>query len=180
VAILATSPAPSPAPWKSAAAREHFDEAQKMQGEGLYPLAIDRLQMALAAEPRAEIERALGECFDAMKQPVLAAVHFARFLESEPKDAEILNRLGSLQLKLGKVEDAGATFEKLKAVDEESARTGLMQVELKRGAREHAAKAYEKAIAHWKAALGYSGGDPRALDGLERSQKALEESRKKR
>ena len=156
-----------PWPW-SPAARSHFDEGRKLQDQALYPYAINQLQLSLSAEPHAEAERALGECFAAMSQPLLASLHFARYVSAAPRDAEILNRLGSLQLELKQPEEAGRTFRALETLDAESAHTGLMQVELKLGEREYAARKYEAALRHYSAALELGHGDPRASDGIAR------------
>lgn len=178
VALALSFASPSPPPWKVPAARAHFDEGRKLQEDGIYPFAIDQLQMSLAKEPRPETELALGECFSAMEQPLLAAVHFARYLEKAPKDAEVRNRLGCLQLRLGKLEEARASFTALRKLDPPSAATGLMQVELKLGDRAYAAEEYEEATAHFKAAVQHGGTDARALDGIAKCRRALDAKKK--
>lgn len=160
-------------PWKVPAARRHFDEGRTFQEQALYPLAIDQYQMSLSGEDRPETERALGECFAAVDQHLLAAIHFARYSARVPGDAEALNRLGCLELKVDKLDSAAATFGSLMKLDPESARTGLFGVELKRGEKHYAAHQYRKAADRFLAAEAVGGSDERALDGTRKSLRAL-------
>jgi tetratricopeptide (TPR) repeat protein len=166
-----------PTPWKKPAARAQFEEGRRLHDQALYPFAVDQLQMSLAAEPRPETERLLGESFAALDQHLLAAIHFARYLDKVPADAEILNRLGCLQLRLGKLEEAAASFRRLSALDPEVGRTGLFGVELKLAERHHAAGEFRKAADRFAAALAIGGTDERAVHGLRRSLRALAETR---
>lgn len=171
LALLLTSAALA-AEWKSAA-REHFDEGRKLQDQALYPLAIDQFQMSLASESHPETEKAIAECFAAAEQPLLAATHFDRYLSREPKDAEAWNRMAGLWLKVNRLDEAANAFRKLKALDPESAKTGLFLVELKLGEKAYTDKLYRKSADHFLAAEALAGMDDRALDGIAKSLRAL-------
>lgn len=171
VQVLAAAAAD--APWKIPVARQQFEEGRKLQEQALYPLAIDQYQMSLAGEDHARTERALGECFAAVDQHLLAAIHFARYVARVPGDAEALNRLGCLQLKVNKLEEAADSFRRLSKLDPESAKTGLFGVELKLGEKQYAAHEYRKAADRFRAAEAVGGADLRARDGLAKSLRAL-------
>ena len=141
----------------------------------MYPPAIDQFQLSLAKETRPETELALGESFAAMDQHLLAAVHFRRYLERNPDDPEILNRLGCLELRLDELEQASATFRRLIRLDRESARTGLVNVDLKLGEQLYKQGQHRAAADRFIAALTVGGTDQRALDGIRKSLKALYE-----
>lgn len=171
LALLLTSAAWA-AEWKSAA-REHFEEGQKLQAQALYPLAIDQYQMSLASESHPETEKAIAECFAAADQHLLAATHFDRYLTKEPQDPEAWNRMGGLWLKVNRLEEAANAFRKLKTFDPESAKTGLFLVELKLGERAYTDKLYRKSADHFLAAEALAGMDDRAMDGIAKSLRAL-------
>ena len=177
--LLALALAFPPKPWNPLAL-EHFDAGRKYQEQSLYPYAIDQFQLSLSTEPHPQTERALGECFAEMKQPLLACIHLERFADKGWPDAESLNRLGCLQLQLNKVDDARKTFVRLEPLDGESAHTGLTQVELQLARKSYDAHDWKASAEHFRAALDLSHGDPRALDGLAHAERMIEESAPKR
>lgn len=171
--ILVSAAFAAELPWKSNDARSKFDEGRKLQDQALYPLAIDQYQMSLEGESRPETEKALGECFAAVDQHLLAATHFERYVAREPKDAEAWNRLGSLWLKVNRLEEAANAYRKLQPLDPESAKTGLFLVELKLGEKYYVEKEYRKSADRFLAAEQVGGTDERALDGIAKSLRML-------
>ena len=173
LALLLAGAALADAPWKSAAAHSQFDEGRKFQDQALYPFAIDQYQMSLASEPRPDTEHALGECFAAVDQPLLAATHFERYLAQASADAEAWNRLGCMWLKVDRLEEAAAAFRHLQPLDPESGRTGLLGVELKLGEKLYRARDYRGSADHFLAAERLVGTDERSLDGIAKALRAL-------
>ncbi|MBI4858971.1 MAG: tetratricopeptide repeat protein [Candidatus Riflebacteria bacterium] len=159
-------------PWRSEDARVAFEKGRDHQEDGVLVYAVDQYQMALAKEDRPQIHLKLGECFDALKQPVLAASHFETYVRAVPADAEAWNRLGCIQIKLKRFDDAVVSFKQLAALAPELGQGGLRTAFLAMGAQLLEQKQPLKAYRAFVQALEAGGTEPRAVDGVHRSLQA--------
>jgi len=155
--------------WKDADAQVAFEGARRLQDRGLYEQALERFQSCLEKEPQAETHYYMGECLDVLERPELAADHLSRYLEKVPSDAEAVTRLGCVQLKCNRPDDAIKTFSSLVRLHGDLGRSGLRSAYIQKGEADLATKNYRQAEQDFAAALEVGGTDSESQDGMGRS-----------
>ena len=104
-----------------AVALRTFNFGRTMLQRGNRDKAADQFEQAAAADPKYAAPRVyLGQLLLAKKGPesaVKAAEHFAAAVAADPKNVAAQTGLGEALLEQGKVDEAGAAFEKAVALD---------------------------------------------------------------
>jgi len=149
--------------------RSFFQEGCQLYEQGLYAQATDRFLVSLGQEPRAETYRYLGECFDVLGRPTLASIHLARYVRQVPTDGHAWNRLGCVQLKCERYDEALASFGQLTRLNQEMGRRGTRSALVQQGQSLIRAGRFRQAEQSFTAALEIEGFDSEAREGVRQS-----------
>lgn len=132
----------------------------------------------------ANLEYALGRCYEKLGHAVSAMVHYNRAVMLDPQASSARKRLAGTALSVGRVDEAIRQYESLCRIEPEglALRSSLAHLYLQAGRHASAAEVYETAIAIEPEAWALEDAETRQLlsgghvrEAIERTQEQLEE-----